>query len=859
MEVLLYLTGTQNHFMVFFGNKDLKELMMAGSYANWTQVIGFKEDKVFLFPYASTTIDNKYYSFSLKDSSFEIKNIMEDIRSKGDTSTSLVMELENLAFTYYPSDEHRFFGQCWIKYDRSDFNECHKEYDNEIKRINEKLYKSHIACYENETLFATTKGLYLLRGDKVLRYFSDAQITGIIRDRESHYWITVLGKGIYKVASFDIQHKQFDEYLSTGDRFTCFEFLDDKLILGTSKGLLFSYSDGKGLVELARTKKYVHNLIQMGNSVIGSHGYEISKIGSDDLRTDHREIGVIDPIMVIKRKNGNIVSFDAGIDRILISNRLGNTFHIQDSGNNLHERIWKIFESDNEDIYITTLKSVYKINNSNFRKEENVTKRYDLDENIRDIVNFHDGGLLMASIGGGVQVIFNDSNYKITTEHGLISNMVDNVLLGSNNSIWCGSNEGLNKINYSLKNKKFQIESIISITREEGMLSDYIIDILMKDGRLWILSGNGLTSFKENKEFAEPVDPNVFILRLNQGEEEYVNEGHVFQNDENNFQFDFLGISSGFNNKLPSYRFRLNKDGAKDRWVYTSNRSALFNDLRPGDYTFELSAKAINTDWTKPKTFSFSVKPSFFERTDVRIVLIFLALISVILIYKWSIRRMKKDERKKRDLDQLKLKLNELELAVLRGQMNPHFVYNALSSIQKMVLTDDKKSANEHIVKFSSLMRSSLKYSRLDFITLDDEIKFLSNYLDIEVQRFKNLFDYQIKIDPKLDTANISIPPLMIQPICENAVKHAFEEQNGTLSIDVNYESDFSIKFTVTDNGKGYFNSTGSAKNESIGLKIVKGRIELLVDQGYEASIHVEPLDSITRKGTVVDLIIPIE
>ncbi|MGB1038356.1 MAG: sensor histidine kinase, partial [Bacteroidia bacterium] len=203
------------------------------------------------------------------------------------------------------------------------------------------------------------------------------------------------------------------------------------------------------------------------------------------------------------------------------------------------------------------------------------------------------------------------------------------------------------------------------------------------------------------------------------------------------------------------------------------------------------------------------------------------------------------------------LKNTQLEAKSLRGQMNPHFIFNVLNSIQKSILKEDKVAANELLGKFSKLIRSSLKYSRLEFIQIEEEVVFLKNYISVENQRFPNRFTFKIEIDPELKEIGVKIPPLIIQPLCENAIKHAFTERGGELLVSIHLMDNDSLKVVVQDNGVGIDNSQKIRDDESLGMKIVKSRLELFKDQGYEASMEVSFLDNKTKTGTVVELTLP--
>jgi LytS/YehU family sensor histidine kinase len=167
-----------------------------------------------------------------------------------------------------------------------------------------------------------------------------------------------------------------------------------------------------------------------------------------------------------------------------------------------------------------------------------------------------------------------------------------------------------------------------------------------------------------------------------------------------------------------------------------------------------------------------------------------------------------KYEAGKRDaeLQQIRLQQAESELKALKAQMNPHFVFNALNSIQEVFFLGDKRLANKHLSRFSTLIRNILKVSGQTSILLHDEINMLQEYLQLEALRFGDTFTYSIDIEEAIDVYNIDVPPMIVQPFVENAIKHGLMHRQGEqqlmLSMHYNHEQNMLI-VCVADNGVG--------------------------------------------------------
>jgi two-component system LytT family sensor kinase len=215
-----------------------------------------------------------------------------------------------------------------------------------------------------------------------------------------------------------------------------------------------------------------------------------------------------------------------------------------------------------------------------------------------------------------------------------------------------------------------------------------------------------------------------------------------------------------------------------------------------------------------------------------------------------------------------KRKANQsLLLKSLRTQMNPHFIFNALNSVNNFIAKNDEKAANKFLSSFSKLMRKVLDYSQKDFITFEEEIELNELYLKLEHFRFRDKFDYTFRNDAEQDGYNLEVPPMLIQPFIENAVWHGLRYKSAKGKLDVTVTKDAGkLIIRVKDNGIGREKSRelktkNQMKYKSTGLENVSKRIALIneiYNKNYE--INVSDLDDNAEdKGTVVEIKIPVE
>lgn len=240
--------------------------------------------------------------------------------------------------------------------------------------------------------------------------------------------------------------------------------------------------------------------------------------------------------------------------------------------------------------------------------------------------------------------------------------------------------------------------------------------------------------------------------------------------------------------------------------------------------------------------------------------LLLFIVIGILLIRQWRLNS-------KRRISEMNQKISEITQANLRQQMNPHFIFNTLNSIQYYMYQNDKLSTNNYLTKFSSLMRKILENSQHTAVPLIDELNAVELYLELESIRFKNKFDYTIKVDEEIDTLMYKIPTMLIQPYVENAICHGLMNKDGKgfLTIDIKLKSNH-LSCTIIDNGIGREAAIEISKlkennHSPLGTKITESRIDL-INVLYGSSLKTIYSDlkdeSGMALGTKVEIQIPI-
>jgi LytS/YehU family sensor histidine kinase len=310
--------------------------------------------------------------------------------------------------------------------------------------------------------------------------------------------------------------------------------------------------------------------------------------------------------------------------------------------------------------------------------------------------------------------------------------------------------------------------------------------------------------------------------------------------------------------------------GLNDNWITLEKGIDFvrYSSLPSGEFIFEVKAMNENGVISKIKTIKIAVDSPFWQKWWFYLMSSLIIILMILTYFKLQLRR--KDIEKQTAIEKAEIdkELIYSQLENLRSQMNPHFIFNALNSIQEYILTNEKETASAFLVKFSRLIRIYLEHSRESEVYLKEELKALQLYLELEKDRFEDSLEYSFIIDDKIDANNILIPSLFIQPYIENALKHGLlhKKENRILSIsfELNREND-SLICAILDNGIGRvaseeLNNKRAYLHKSFATSANERRIELInKTRAKKASVHIEDLYDKQMKslGTKVIITMP--
>jgi sensor histidine kinase YesM len=700
--------------------------------------------------------------------------------------------------------------------------------------------------------FNTYNGAYLinLNQKKITDTFMPHQaINCITKDTEEDLWISVPGKGVYELLSGRFMNYLYEPVFSL-------KKLDSILYIGSDKFNLFKLNTNKeSIVNHSESAVFsrgrITSILQdfKNNLIVGTdNGVFIVKKDRMEEIDNYHSLGAIKSIN-IESDSSILTSSHLGVYKQPIENfRKGDTIW--------RERATYAF-ADSGKHYIGTLNGLYLVRSD--KSVEYLGNKYAaFKSRINSINKSNDGIIWIATNGSGLVAFKNNHIIRTITEtDGLTSNICRNIFISSN-SIWVGTDKGLNKISYSDSNSK-----ITTFTRSDGLNSDIINAVEAENDEVYVGTPEGLAYFNESQVSKKSIC-NLRITAINASGVElpYDTNRFVLRHENNNIEFQFVGISYKSGGKI-SYRYRL--IGLDTNWKTTNNTSLNYTSLPSGEY--ELQLKATNKFGQQSNLIKthFFVAKTLIEKMWFRILFIAAIIFLVWLIVSYRIKVIRKKENEKSETVK---KISELEQMALKSQMNPHFIFNCLNSIQHYVIDKDILGANEFISSFSRLIRLTLDNSSKASIKVGDEISYITAYLELEQKRFEDKFTFDIIIDD-ISRQQYFLPPMILQPYIENAIRHGIryrEDDNGKLIVKFEKSESYLIA-TVSDNGIGrklsqQLKGKNSIEYQSKGMDLTARRIEMFNKiHSSKIIINVDDLEEMNgnSNGTKVTIYFPLK
>lgn len=494
-------------------------------------------------------------------------------------------------------------------------------------------------------------------------------------------------------------------------------------------------------------------------------------------------------------------------------------------------------------------------------------------QTIRAIEEDEQGLLWIGTEGGGVVSL----DIYAQSDTFLRKTYKNNLTIGPNyflkvdalGYLWIGNNKGVDRATLA---ENGDIIEIKHFGKSEGFLGTETTQNAVtedREGNLYFGTIRGLMRFNLGQGLRNPIAPIISIRDVNLFYEPLASgayqswaaadmgiaPGLKLPHKQNHLGFDFIGINHP-NPEQVKYQWRLL--GEERRWSPVSSKnSATYSNLQPGSYRFQL--KAVNEDgvWSQIlSTPPFEIQPPYWQRWWFMAALIAFFITILAIFIRLRINQVRAKARIQQQQLEMENAVLELEQKALRLQMNPHFIFNALNSIQGLIATKDTKAARYYLAKFSKLMRRVLENSRETHISLEREIESLEVYLDLERFCGGEQFEYEVKVDDALQTEETLIPPMLIQPFVENAIIHGInhlDTRKGKISLSFMREDEVLV-CGIQDNGIGReearkINRHRVPGHKSTALAVTKERLSFLQETHGGEDIGLEIQDLLDEKG----------
>ena len=398
---------------------------------------------------------------------------------------------------------------------------------------------------------------------------------------------------------------------------------------------------------------------------------------------------------------------------------------------------------------------------------------------------------------------------------------------------------------------------LYTLTKSDGVSINKVIDFEIVGQTLWLVYQNGfhpidLTSLKP---FTFTPDIRISGIQVNESQvKSYDSNRNYYNYQTKKISFELSSRALKFRDDI-SYIYQL--EGLEKSWNTNTfeNNVITYKSLAPGQYTFKVKAICRDRE-SKTISYSFSIRKPIWKRWWFYLLMFALALLGIWLIYKNQLQKQLKET-------QLKNELMATKLTAIKSQMNPHFIFNSLNSIQDLVLQQDANNAYNYIGKFAKLVRQILHHSDLDLVEFEEELNILNLYIQLEQLRFKKDFEFKITSN---NINDILIPPMLVQPFVENAIKHGLLHKKGSKKLNITFriESE-SLHCVIEDNGIGRdksraINKRQNRKHKSFTVDSMQHRFAILKESfGQEAGAFFKDLYDKQGEpaGTQVTLKVP--
>jgi hypothetical protein len=690
-------------------------------------------------------------------------------------------------------------------------------------------------------------GFFFRHGDlslAPLRFLTNLSITSVVVDREHIVWVTTLEKGV-----FQSMNKHLLYLNEKDDQATHFQKSRNSLNVTYLSKRVISLLKNDSIKIDDELKTQIPASVPYLLSSFTSSQYDYFGFSTAIYARDHRKITTalkliahIAPSQIIEI--GKDTLFAIATHSAFLINQDKMIRCLTTPFPNLF-----VTQLKNRKILLTTRNNsgIYEFKNDTL---ENYLPQFnELKIRINCIVEDNFGNLWIATN--------EDALYCFDHERKLhhfdkMEDKINALTLDHQNRLWIGTNRGLSMIFFTKDLNKLVITHF---NKYHGIPNEEIKKLAEFNGKIGCITKDVFFYFDADQLKKNNVPPLTYIDSVFINSQAYtISQSPLLSYDKNNIHI-LTSVISNRNSIHKEYLYQL--DGYDQSWRYSNTGDIQYTNLPHGTYTFivyGLNNDRVKSD--KPATFTFTIKKPFWSTwwfIVLEISSIFFIIYLIILYWKNKIEKRERE----------KASISEFKMTALRSQMNPHFIFNAIGSIQHYILKNEVKQSYNYLSKFSMLIRNILNNSRQEYIFLQQEISTLQLYIELEQIRFTYPFKFVIEIDEELDM-EMGIPTMLIQPYVENSIWHGLmpKETEGLLELLFKKRGD-TLLVIIRDNGVGMERGNLTKKHHiSKGMSLTEQRIQTLEstsNKKFVTTVIDLKNENGESLGTEVHLIIPFD
>ncbi len=726
-----------------------------------------------------------------------------------------------------------------------------------VKAMDPTATINYVSYFDDYVWICTTNGIYYFNKNSTvaspIHILAGYNATNIVKTFDNTYIVSTIGNGLVCIPNFNILR-----FSNLPSRLSKIFGYQEQLFIGTQNGSTITYSLSQ--------KKIINQSEDNAQRVTEALIYDtLSKsLISSGLNTTFRNINFLYKALFILKDytytlHGMLLATNSGVYYFST-----NSFHdwwlkAEDTQTKLPKFLKRLtyfnepivdvtYDFKNDKMYFYNYRGLFELAKS----DPEPTRLPDPNCVIADLKYFDNKVLLLTKDKGILQ--WNGTAYQQAFKDAPKAIFYNAEVFDQ--KLWLIAEDAL----YCYDKVRWK-----KIDNRYGIDAESINGIYVQDGHVFINDGEGIIHFPADIDSGKIAKPHLLLSNIytNTTSKSVPPNAKLSYTDNSIIiEFNLLNFSNGGKTHLA---YNINDETL----IHLNNnaRQIQLNHLSPGSYNVKFFIVQDNViDAVPAQQLSFSIKTPFYKTWLFSGIILVLSIFIIAFVSRNILYRWKKEARLKQAKILLEKELDKSILSSIKAQMNPHFLFNALNTIQSYIYMNDRYNASIYISKFSDLTRSVLDASNKENITLDEEITALSLYLDMEKMRFEDSFSFEIIVDKSVNRELIRIPSMLIQPYVENAVKHGLLHKKYNRKVTVTFEVlNERLIVIINDNGIGRkrsqeLNAIRDRKHQPFAMDANKKRLEILKNNFKDISFEIidkySPLDE--PLGTKVIISLPI-